>query len=498
MEYFLKTKNFLSIITIQILLLIILAFMYYAMNKHNEIANTNTFILIQILILLTLYPLIRAYLTKFYDLFEPIYIISFLYFLYFGLRAILLIYNPRTFLGIEALRTTDLNVALLYSIIGFGALLIGYYSPISNIISTKLPKFKRIFSSKNNKYILHSGIILIFLYIIGIIGRVLNINIFGFQGSAFKAADSPFLERLPYANLIVSFSTLSTYIFALYTIISFKIKRHYTIVALMAILEILFIFLGGWKSAIIPILFILFISYNYIVKKIKLRNATVLVILFIFIIILIFPVITRYRSSVVNIYREEGILSINKLVNIAPKIDIQYRNINTAFWSVCNRIGGIDSLIVLIKRLECYKMGETIFPIFSFFVPRVLWHSKPALSIGNVFAVEFLGWDPRYKSQAAVMQIGDLYWNFGIIGIIIGMFIFGVLYRSFYFYLIVRQKDSLIAIFFYVFCMLNFQNIEGNIAIVIAKLINTFIIIILILFIIILFTVSLKKEKDEL
>lgn len=490
-----KTEALLSINILLIFLIIASFFIGYAAQK-NQASNPGTIILMLALIISIAFPFfLKPYLTKDYDLFEPINLVAFLYFLFFAIRSIVLLSNPMFLIANEEFTISDFNLALFYSIIGFLTLLLGYYSFIPKFITQKLPKLKILFSLRNNEYLIGSGNILIIIYVVGIIIRVLNMTIFGFQGSAFKASESPFDERLSYANLIVTFSTLSIYVFALYTIRSFILKKSYIIMTLMAISEIGYIFLGGWKVPFLHVLFVLLILYNYSSQKIRFKHAFALVILLIPLIIFIFPFIQMYRATTVTNLREIS-FSPGRLMGVASEVvtNIQYSAVNTAPRAVVNRMAGLDPLIILIMRLDSYQMGKTLVPIFTIPIPRILWDNKPILSTGYTFATQFLGWDPKYKSEAAITQMGEFYWNFGIVGIIVGMFLLGILYRSFYLYLIVKHRDSLSALFLYTFCLLCLLNIEGNIAVVIGKLINTLITTILILFWIIFLTNFLRKR----
>jgi hypothetical protein len=63
------------------------------------------------------------------------------------------------------------------------------------------------------------------------------------------------------------------------------------------------------------------------------------------------------------------------------------------------------------------------------FIPRLLWPDKPTLSKGSWFTV-YLGFSPRESeatTSTGITATGELYWNFGIVGVISGMLLIGVL-----------------------------------------------------------------------
>ena len=75
-----------------------------------------------------------------------------------------------------------------------------------------------------------------------------------------------------------------------------------------------------------------------------------------------------------------------------------------------------------------FREGETLIGGLVGFIPRAIWPDKPSSSFGNVFGREFdiIGW---YDETTAinVPWIVDWYWNFGDIGVIVGMLCSGLL-----------------------------------------------------------------------
>lgn len=75
-----------------------------------------------------------------------------------------------------------------------------------------------------------------------------------------------------------------------------------------------------------------------------------------------------------------------------------------------------------------YLKGETMqYGVYAF-VPRFLWRDKPSMSRGGWFA-HYIG---QVESDQSTMSLGitatgELFWNFGIIGIVAGMLFIGLL-----------------------------------------------------------------------
>jgi hypothetical protein len=93
-------------------------------------------------------------------------------------------------------------------------------------------------------------------------------------------------------------------------------------------------------------------------------------------------------------------------------------------------------------------------------VPRFLWPSKPSLQAGYEFGQKYLGLPPEIRTSIPITQPGDLYMNFGLAGVLLGMAAWGavasLLYRWF-----VRQA-SVAAILVYVTAISIIVTIEAD------------------------------------
>jgi hypothetical protein len=76
-----------------------------------------------------------------------------------------------------------------------------------------------------------------------------------------------------------------------------------------------------------------------------------------------------------------------------------------------------------------FRYGEMMAYVSYAFIPRLLWPDKPSLSKSSWFTV-YLGFSPREAEATTATGItatGELYWNFGIIGVVSGMLFIGIL-----------------------------------------------------------------------
>lgn len=77
-----------------------------------------------------------------------------------------------------------------------------------------------------------------------------------------------------------------------------------------------------------------------------------------------------------------------------------------------------------------YWEGATYYPILFKPIPRLLWPNKPKEQTGQAFGHRYgyLALDD-HESSYNLPQTVELYANFGVVGVIIGSFLFGILYR---------------------------------------------------------------------
>jgi hypothetical protein len=76
-----------------------------------------------------------------------------------------------------------------------------------------------------------------------------------------------------------------------------------------------------------------------------------------------------------------------------------------------------------------YQRGWTLGYIVVSYVPRVAWPGKPEVSIGQWVTDNFVAEPGVLRSHTGPSWIGELYFNFGWPGIVIGMLLIGVYMR---------------------------------------------------------------------
>ena len=78
-----------------------------------------------------------------------------------------------------------------------------------------------------------------------------------------------------------------------------------------------------------------------------------------------------------------------------------------------------------------YLLGESYYPFLFKLVPRLIWRNKPTDDMRTKSKYGFMR-DIDNIGNFKVHQIGEMYANFGTLGVLSGAFVLGALYRTIY------------------------------------------------------------------
>ncbi len=88
--------------------------------------------------------------------------------------------------------------------------------------------------------------------------------------------------------------------------------------------------------------------------------------------------------------------------------------------------GAVEVFVAHVGVDHPYRMGSTLEPMLYAFIPRLVWSDKPGESSAQLFNREFRLSADR-DTYISPTHIGELYWNFGMVGVITGMTLIGLL-----------------------------------------------------------------------
>jgi hypothetical protein len=88
--------------------------------------------------------------------------------------------------------------------------------------------------------------------------------------------------------------------------------------------------------------------------------------------------------------------------------------------------GSVSMIVDGTGVLAPFKNGSTLTPIVAAFIPRIIWPDKPSIATGRVLNKDFHLSDVA-DTYISPSHLGELYWNFGWPGVIVGMSVIGLL-----------------------------------------------------------------------
>lgn len=186
----------------------------------------------------------------------------------------------------------------------------------------------------------------------------------------------------------------------------------------------------GNKTALFLAVGLPIIANWYARRKIAWKSITVVMLVSIFIIFPLYYTVRNYKSA----YYSQGRRIEKTLEEVSrQRVDLFAEN---ALKTVARRLAIVNSTAVVIRecgsRVE-YARGSTLWlGVLSAFIPRILWPDKPMITIGIQFSRTFHVTSFGNFSATSPSQAGELWWNFNIVGVIVGMFLIGVWLRVLY------------------------------------------------------------------
>jgi hypothetical protein len=97
--------------------------------------------------------------------------------------------------------------------------------------------------------------------------------------------------------------------------------------------------------------------------------------------------------------------------------------LNSVFGGIMINVNAMELTYAAYPSQHEYLHGSGIAPMFLFWIPRAVWPGKP-VSTGTVISMQYL-----HTREATVANtiFGELYQNFGFMGVVLGMLIIGMI-----------------------------------------------------------------------
>lgn len=159
----------------------------------------------------------------------------------------------------------------------------------------------------------------------------------------------------------------------------------------------------------------------------------------------IFPLVTLARETSDRLKTQDPVRVLLALPSTARDLGLAptplppgpYRALTDPFLLVSNRFYGFDTFTLAVRYTPSvvpYQYGRTLIGILQGAIPRAIWPDKPDVGIGAWFAAHYWGGSEPGAPVVpqAVSHPGELWINFGVPGVVVGLALLGVWYRFVY------------------------------------------------------------------
>jgi hypothetical protein len=349
------------------------------------------------------------------DAFESVHVLGLVYFVYFGLGAIWLVQDPVRN-AYDIYLVPYVPRAVVYCTLGFGALLCGYFGPWWRA-KARWETITRI----------RSGLFLIVPAGLGLVGYLADATLSHARWLGVSVPRG--------VSSVAQLAPLYLYVWSLGWLLVFSgqatrwQRRLVVFVLLPATLGVLSVSLTN-KSGTMTMIGIPLMALWYARKKLPWKSLVALVLILVF---FVFPFYNTYRLLDARVPRLARVVMTYDLIR-SWDLD-RYFLLSVGVFKF--RMAMINSVAVTIRdtgRWVPFEKGGTIFlPTAMFLIPSFLWADKPqhtmGLDVAETFRVTHI---LDRETRIEITVPGELYWNFDLPGILVGMLIWGTVMRWLY------------------------------------------------------------------
>lgn len=390
-------------------------------------------------------PSVYMLVKKKFDLFHPLVFAAWSYFFpAFFIGGLILsggFSNPYFLTFIQNERF-DLPLTMVYVILGYAGLTVGFYLPIGRkigeIISRRAP-----LANWMPERVMKSGLILLGLglantiiaFAVGLLGfqRVEEVGVF--DGVIFLLTFF-WLE----ASILLWLAVFRSHRLNLF---------HYGVIAILLFTSLTKSAFQGNRGSLIGIVIMVSFAFVYSGKKIMLKHKVVGGTL-LFAALLIGMI---YGTTFRTIKTTEEKVSMDQYASNVfetfEKISDQDigANLERGFLALTERLENVSQLAVVVSNYEALGAYESQYGLdnniwkdsVSFLIPRLVWQDKPVATDPYKYGDLYFNYG---ENAFTLTPMGDLLRNFGPIGVPIGMIIIGIFLRLIYRSLIEDQEFS--------------------------------------------------------
>jgi hypothetical protein len=337
----------------------------------------------------------------------------------------------------------NLPLSLIYVMIGFAGLTVGYALPVGGYAARKIEKILPSWDWKLSEVPV-SGMLLLFAgmaisilgFVQGIIGYQRIVEIGVFDGLIFSL-----LVMATEGNTLIWLSffgskkrTIAVWTAVFISIISVPIRMA----------------LYGSRSSLLLSLFPIAMAFRYSGRRLKMWHAPVFAVL----LAIAIAIGMIYGTTFRNLKTYEANSTPEDYLNtVGITLDYLSRENFDALFSngteyLLGRVENLSSLGVVVANYEKLAPYEAAYGLennilndaWTAFIPRFLWPEKPVVADTSAYSELYFNYG---ENSFAITPFGDLLRNFGPIGIPLGMALLGIYLRVIYSSLIATDSPAI-------------------------------------------------------
>lgn len=273
----------------------------------------------------------------------------------------------------------------------------------------------------------------IYMICLRIYTRTMDINMFD-VGSLFKKRFLMIEGETGYTSLNflrwpISILNLGVYLLWIHVLQKKATIKALLLLGIMGLLSLLFPIINSSRTDLMMIIIAVIAIYHYAKAPMTIKRLMVFTLLGLAI-LLVMQIMRRPFSSSEELFER---FTSDRVFELAGKLSQQEK---------------MALLIRNIPELIDYQNGKSFFLWILAPIPRVLWPEKPALRLGGTEIMwHIFGFSGRIGGIPPGLA-GELYLNFGYVGIFVGMFLIGwclkTVYNTFRPYLAEKNGNAIV------------------------------------------------------
>jgi hypothetical protein len=323
-------------------------------------------------------------------------------------------YGPDSFVQLRGVTPEDIAWGEFMAFVAYAMLLAGYALPVGRAVARALPRMEREWS--------HEATLAVALFMVPL------------GWAVFFAGQFRLIPRQAGSGVIGTLSYATHFGLALLAICHLRHRSKAALALIGAVIPptMAFTFFTGSKQLFLMPLAM--VATAHIIVKRRLRLWWLLG--FLAAITLLYPVSQVYRDYVFG----NHLSAVQVMSNPRYVFGLMQRFVGTTklddylgegLRATGNRLDALAITSVIARdagERVPFQGGWSIGYVFLSYVPRVIWPGKPATTIGEWVTIHY-GSGPFVDSATGPSWVGELYFNFGWAGVVLGMALLGAWFR---------------------------------------------------------------------